>query len=113
MSGSITITPAPGCYVIRAGDAVIGSTLRALQLTEGSYPPVIYVPRGDVNMALLARTPKTSYCPWKGDCSYFSVQTPTGHLEDAAWSYEAPKPEMAAIAGYVAFYPDKINIALV
>lgn len=110
MADHITITPAPGRYVIRAGGAVVGETDKALLLKEGTYPPVIYVPRGDVAMALLERTEKRSTCPWKGDASYFSIRSPEGPLANAVWSYETPIEAVAQIAGHLAFYPDKVVV---
>ena len=110
MSDHIRITPAGGRYVIRAGGAIIGETERALELTEGGYPPVIYVPREDIAMALLERTERATTCPWKGQASYFSIGAPEGRVEHAVWSYETPREGMEAIAGHLAFYPDKVTV---
>ncbi len=110
MTHHIQIRPAPGSFVIRAGGAVIGETTRALELTEGSYPPVIYIPRDDVAMPLLDRSTRQSACPSKGQASYFSVVTPAERLEDAVWSYETPIEGMEAIAGHLAFYPDLVKV---
>lgn len=110
MAGHITIRPAEGRYVIRAGDTVIGQTEAALELKEGAYPPVIYVPRKDIDMTHLIRTERASTCPWKGQASYYSVRTPTELLANAVWSYETPKADVDAIAGYLAFYPDKVTV---
>ncbi len=110
MPDHIKITPATGTYVVRAGGAVLGETKRALELKEGSYPAVIYVPRGDMAMALLEKTDRSSTCPWKGTASYYSVTTPGGPLTNAVWSYEDPKADVAAIAGHLAFYPDKVTV---
>ena len=101
----ITLTPAPGPYVIRAGDTVIGRTDHALSLAEGSYPAVLYIPRADVDMARLTRTTRQTTCPHKGTASYFSVTTPAGTLENAVWSYETPIAGVEGIAGHLAFYP--------
>ncbi len=110
MADHITISPAHGTYVIRAGGAVIGETARALELREGSYPPVIYVPREDVAMAFLDRSDRATTCPWKGLASYFSVVLPSGRLDDAVWSYEEPTSDMAAISGHLAFYADRVTV---
>ena len=110
MATHITITPASGTFVIRAGSAVIGETSRALELREGSYDPVIYVPREDVAMAFLDRSDRQSTCPWKGEASYFSVALPSGTLQDAVWSYESPVADMAPIAGHLAFYADRVKV---
>jgi uncharacterized protein (DUF427 family) len=110
MASHITITPAAGTIVIRANGAVIGETKHALELREGSYGPVIYVPRADMAMALLDKTDRTSTCPWKGKASYYSIVTPETTLQDAVWSYEDPLDDMAAIAGHLAFYTDRVTV---
>lgn len=103
---TITIRPAPGTYTIRAKGAIIGETVRAVELIEGSRAPVIYVPREDVAMAFLDRSAHETVCPHKGTASYYSVVTPEGRIEDVVWSYEAPKAGAEGIAGYLAFYPE-------
>lgn len=110
MSDHITIGPAEGTWVIRAGGAVLAETQRALALVEGGFPPVIYFPRDDVAMALLEPSETRSTCPWKGEARYFSVTDPAGTIRDAAWSYETPKAGCEAIAGYLAFYPTRVTI---
>lgn len=100
----ITITPAEGTWVVRAGGAVLGESTQALELREGDYPPVIYFPRGDIAMAFLEPSAKSTNCPHKGEAGYFSIVTPATTLEDAVWTYETPKDGVAEIAGHVAFY---------
>ncbi|MCU0854974.1 MAG: DUF427 domain-containing protein [Rhodobacteraceae bacterium] len=104
MADHIRIRRADGTWTIRAGGAVLGESTNALELTEGSYPFVIYFPRGDIAMAFLDRSDRTSTCPWKGEASYFSIVTKSTTLRDAAWSYENPKPGMEAIKDHIAFY---------
>ena len=106
----ITVRPATGLWVVRAGDAVLGESRNALELTEGAAAPVIYFPREDLAMAFLEPSDKSSHCPYKGDASYFSIVTPSGTLANAAWSYEAPRDDVAAIAGHIAFYPNEVAI---
>jgi uncharacterized protein (DUF427 family) len=110
MANHIKITPADGTYVIRAGGAVIGETKRALELREGSYPAVIYVPREDMAMAFLDKSSRHSTCPWKGEASYYSIVVPSGTLNDVVWSYETPKADVAEIAGHLAFYTDRVTV---
>lgn len=110
MPDHIKIAPSSGTWVVRAGGAVLGETRRAVELREGSFPPVIYVPREDIAMALLERTERLSTCPWKGEASYFSIRSPEGPLANAVWSYETPKAGMEEIAGHLAFYPDKVTL---
>ncbi len=100
----ITIKPAEGTWVVRAGGAVLAESTRALELREGDYAPVIYFPRDDIAMAFLEPTVKSTTCPHKGAASYFSIVTPGTTLDDAAWTYESPKDGVSEIAGHLAFY---------
>lgn len=110
MADHITIRPAEGQWVIRAGGAVLGESDAALELTEGSYPPVIYFPRADIAMEFLERSATTSTCPHKGVASYYSIVEQNGTIRDAIWSYETPLPAVAAIAGYLGFYTNKVAV---
>lgn len=104
MTQHITIRPAEGTWVVRAGGAVLGESNAALELSEGEYPAVIYFPRSDMAMAFLEKTSQTTHCPHKGDASYFSIITKSKTLENAVWSYEAPLEAVAQIKDYLAFY---------
>ncbi len=104
MADHIMIRKAPGTWTVRAGGAVLGESANALELTEGDYPSVIYFPREDIAMAFLDQTDKSTHCPHKGDASYFSVVTKSQTLQNAVWSYEAPKEGVARIKGHLAFY---------
>ena len=106
----ITITPNPKRIRVSAGGVVIADTTHALTLKEASYPAVQYVPRNDANLALLARTERTTHCPYKGDANYFSINANGKTIENSIWTYEAPFPAMAEISGHLAFYPDKVTI---
>lgn len=112
MADHITIHPAPGTWVVRAGGAVIAESTAALELVEGDYAPVIYFPRADIAMAFLEPTATVTTCPHKGQASYFSIVTKSKTLPDAAWSYEDPKPGMEKIRGHLAFYttPEKVTV---
>lgn len=104
MASNITIRKADGTWSVRAGGAVLGESSNALELLEGDYPAVIYFPRDDLAMAFVDSSEKTTHCPHKGDASYFSVVTKSTTLKDVAWSYEAPKEDVARIKDHVAFY---------
>lgn len=106
----IRIHPAEGVWVVRAGGAVIGESARALELLEGDYPAVIYFPREDLGMAFLDASETSSFCPYKGQASYFHIAAKSGRIRDAGWSYEAPKPDAARIAGHIAFYADRVTL---
>jgi uncharacterized protein (DUF427 family) len=110
MSDHIKIRPAGGTWVVRAGGAVLGESRNALELIEGSYPPVIYFPREDIAMAFLDVTDTKTTCPHKGEATYYSIIAKSGAIRDAAWSYEDPKEDMNAIKGHLAFYPEKVAV---
>jgi uncharacterized protein (DUF427 family) len=107
----ITIEPAPERVTVRLGGAVVATSDRALVLREAHYKPVYYLPREDADMALLSRTDKSTFCPYKGEAAYFSVAADGAAAENAVWTYETPYPAMAGIAGRLAFYPDKVEIS--
>lgn len=106
----ITIAPNPRRVRVRLGGQVVADTVAALTLREAAYPPVQYIPRADAAMALLRRTERRTHCPYKGDASYFSIEAGGARAENAVWSYEQPYPAMAAIADYLAFYPDRVEV---
>jgi uncharacterized protein (DUF427 family) len=110
MADHFTITPIAGPITVAAGSTVIGQSNRALELREGSYPPVIYVPREDIDMRRLVRTDHATKCAWKGQASYYSIKGDFGMLANAVWSYETPNEAAAAIAGHLAFYPDRVKV---
>jgi len=105
----ITLERHPARVVVKAGGRVIADTREALAMREMKYPAVLYVPRKDADMSLLERTDHTSYCPFKGDASYYSIPAGGARAVNAVWSYETPHPAMAQIKGYLAFYPDRID----
>ena len=112
-SHPITIRPTGSRVTVRVDGTVIAETDGALSLAEASYPVVQYIPLADVNQSLLERTTTQTYCPYKGDASYYSVTTPDGGTQaDLIWTYEHPYPSVAEIAGHVAFYPDRAQISV-
>jgi uncharacterized protein (DUF427 family) len=105
----ITVTPNTSRVVVSLGGRVIADTTEALTLQEASYPAVQYIPRKDVDMALLARTDHATYCPYKGDASYFSLPLGGERSANSVWTYEAPYEAVAAIKDHLAFYPDRVD----
>ena len=95
--------------VVTVGGKVIADTRDALTLREAPYPAVQYIPRRDVDMAALTRSEHTTYCPYKGDASYFSIPAGGDRSVNAVWTYETPFEAMAQIKDYVAFYPDRVD----
>ncbi|WP_322047853.1 DUF427 domain-containing protein [Paraburkholderia sp. J67] len=91
------------------GGITIADTHAALTLCETGYPEVFYFPRADVNMARLERSARTTPCPHKGEAAYFHLRTESGHIEDAAWSYETPHEAVRGISGYLAFDAARVD----
>ena len=110
----VATRPAGVRVQVRVGGELIADTADAVAMEEKSTsgkvvaPVVYYVPRKDVRMERLERTSHHTYCPFKGEASYFSLK---GGPENAAWSYEQPYDEVEAIRGHLAFYPDKVEVA--
>jgi uncharacterized protein (DUF427 family) len=88
---------------------VIADTRDAITLEESGYPPVFYIPREDVKMQYLNRTDHRTYCPFKGDASYYSLSSGDRTERNAVWSYENPYDEVGAIRERLAFYPGKVD----
>jgi uncharacterized protein (DUF427 family) len=105
----ITVAPNPARVVVSVGGRVVADTRAAITLREAAYPAVQYIPRRDVDMALLQRTEHTTYCPYKGDCAYYSIPVGGERAANAVWTYEAPYAAVAGIKDYVAFYPDRVD----
>jgi uncharacterized protein (DUF427 family) len=106
---AITIEPNLKRVVVSVAGRVIAKTCEALTLREASYPPVLYIPRKDVDMSLLERTDHATYCPYKGDCSYYSIPIGGERSRNAVWTYEAPYAAVTEIKDHVAFYPDRVD----
>jgi uncharacterized protein (DUF427 family) len=105
----ITIERRSKRIVVTLQNEVIADTVEALTLREANYPPVYYIPRKDIDMAALARSAATSYCPYKGEASYFSIPLGGDRSVDAIWTYEAPYDAVAIIKDHLAFYPDRVD----
>jgi uncharacterized protein (DUF427 family) len=105
----ITIKPLKGRVTVTVAGKRVADTREALSLKEATYPPVQYIPRKDVDMAQLQRTSHQTYCPYKGDCAYYSIVAGGERSINAAWTYEAPYAAVSEISGYLAFYPDRVD----
>jgi uncharacterized protein (DUF427 family) len=109
----ITVQPAGRHVTVRINGEIVAETDKALTLQESTYPAVQYIPSSDVVQSVLRNSDTTTYCPFKGDASYYHVVTAAGDtVEDAIWTYEQPYPAVAPIAGHVAFYPDKVDLTV-
>lgn len=105
----ITIARNPKRVVVTSGGKTIADTRDALILKEASYPAVQYIPRKDADMSLLALSDHSTYCPYKGDASYYSILPGGERALNAVWSYEHPHAAMADIKDHLAFYPDRVD----
>ena len=109
---NITIEPTGKRVVVRAGGRVIADSDAALTLHEARHRPVQYVPIADVDAGVLRHSDKQTHCPFKGNASYYSIAPDDIEIADAIWTYEQPYEAVGEIAGHVAFYPDRVEIAV-
>ena len=105
----ITISAVAGTVRVTVAGRIVAESTRALRLEENGYPPVYYLPRNDADMSLLVRTTHYTYCPYKGDCTYYSIPMGGPKSENAVWTYEEPHEAVANIKEYVAFYPSRVD----
>jgi uncharacterized protein (DUF427 family) len=105
----ISIEANPSRILVTIGGKIIADTSNALTLREASYPAVQYIPRQDVDMAALTRSEHTTFCPYKGEASYYSIPAGGDRSINAVWTYETPFEAMKQIKEYVAFYPDRVD----
>jgi uncharacterized protein (DUF427 family) len=105
----ITISPAESKLRVTVAGRIVAESTRALRLEEKGYLPVYYLPRSDADMLLLVRTRHYTYCPYKGDCSYYNISIGGSRSENAVWTYEKPHEAVADIEQYLAFYPWRVD----
>jgi len=105
----ITIERNPSRVRVTVNGRVVADSRSALTLREASYPAVHYIPRSDIDMAVFEHTDHATYCPYKGDASYFTVSTDGTQSHNAGWSYEDPYEAVGEIKNHVAFYPDRVD----
>jgi uncharacterized protein (DUF427 family) len=99
----------PARVVVSVADRVVADTRNAVTLREAAYPPVQYIPAENVDFSQLERTDHVTWCPYKGECNYYSVPAGGKKSVNAVWSYEDPFPAAAQIRGHVAFYPERVD----
>ncbi len=105
----LTIEPNPARITVAVAGRIIADTREALTLKEAAYPPVQYIPRKDVDMTQLQRTSHGTYCPYKGECAYYSIPAGGERSINAVWTYESPYAAVSEIREYLAFYPDRVD----
>jgi len=106
----ITLRPGQNRIRIYAGDNQIADTAQAIELHETGYPVRYYIPRHDVAMEYLVQSETVTHCPYKGNATYYSVESNGKTISDAAWSYEQPFADMSLIENLLAFDPDRVTI---
>lgn len=106
----ITVTPATTRWRVAYNNHVIADSGDAVVLEEAGYGPVVYFPRDDVAMEYFSRTDRSTHCPYKGDAAYYTINMDGKLTENAVWTYEDPFPSVEAIRGYLAFYPEYVDV---
>jgi uncharacterized protein (DUF427 family) len=105
----ISVKKNPARVIVTVAGRVIADTREALTLREAKYPPVQYIPREDADLTQLERTDHESWCPFKGDASYYSINSGGKRSVNAVWTYEEPHAAVAEIKNHLAFYPDRVD----
>lgn len=105
----ITLEPAPSRVRVLFGGEAIADSRSALILREANYPPVYYIPIGDIRPDAIEPTQHSTYCPFKGEASYWSLSAGGKHADNALWAYLSPYDEVAQIKSYAAFYSSKVD----
>lgn len=105
----IAVVDYPGRVRVTFNGRLVANSARAVKLQEADYPPVYYIPREDCAWAHFRPSAHASYCPYKGEAAYFTLDVDGRRAENAVWSYEVPYPAVAGIARLVAFYPDRVD----
>ncbi|WP_206790593.1 DUF427 domain-containing protein [Amycolatopsis sp. MtRt-6] len=105
----ITVEPTKARVVVKAGGRVVADSRNAFTLQESTYPAVQYIPLADVDAGVLERTDHETYCPYKGEASYYSLNVGAVRAENAVWTYEKPYDAVAPIKDHVAFYPNVVD----
>ncbi|MBD2074390.1 DUF427 domain-containing protein [Phormidium sp. FACHB-592] len=91
----------------------IADTHQAKRVLETSHPPVYYIPPEDIQQDYLIKSPRSTFCEWKGHGAYYSLAVGDKRIDDVAWYYPEPTPAFATIANYVAFYPAPMDACFV
>jgi uncharacterized protein (DUF427 family) len=105
----ISVKASVGRVTVRWNGQLIADSSRALTLEEAGFAPVQYLPLEDVEASVLEPSPHVTYCPYKGDATYYTLKAGGQRTLNAVWTYKEPFAAVASIAGYVAFYPDRVD----
>ena len=105
----VDLLPAGQRVTVKFGGVTIADSSEALRVEETGHGPVHYLPQKDVRLDLMRPTEHKTYCPFKGDCSYWTIETGGKQAESAVWGYRAPYDEAMGLAGHYAFYPNRVD----
>jgi len=105
----VTEKPVPGKMRAQLGADVLAESSDVIEVDEDRNPPRYYFPRGDVRMDRMTPSETRTYCPFKGEASYFSMELGDGPMPDAAWTIESPYDEHADLKNRIAFYSEKFE----
>src|ERR1700730_12471957 len=108
----ISIAPSTDRVLVHSGEATIADSQSTLVLRETNHSPVRYIALADVDLSQLTPSDLTTYCPYKGDVSYYSILASPERGTDAVWFYDQPYPAVAQIKDHVAFYPDRVELTV-
>jgi uncharacterized protein (DUF427 family) len=106
----VDVSPTDDHIRILHGDRCIADSRRPLKVTESRHQPVWYLPLSDVDPSVIEATDHTSYCPFKGHASYWSVTAGSSRLENSIWGYLSPYRECELLSEHVGFYVDLFTL---
>ncbi|MBK1724115.1 DUF427 domain-containing protein [Thiocystis violacea] len=102
----------PRAVEVRQGSEPLARSSHAMRVCETGSPPTIYIPPSDVDMTHLCPSSTRSFCEWKGEAAYLRRANPATDRQDVAWYYPQPFAPFAAIAGWICFYPGRVDCFL-
>ena len=105
----VDLEPHPQRVRAAVAGQVIADSVRAVRVLETKHDPVVYFPRDDVRFDLLEASDHTSFCPFKGEASYWTLRVGDRVEENLVWGYDDPFEQVAELAGYVSLYPDRVD----
>ena len=106
----VDILPRRNRVTVTAGDVVLAETNRPLLVDEQDHGLVFYLPADDVHLEHLTPVDHVTRCPWKGRATHWALAG--GDDTPVAWTYEDPYDEVARIRGHIAFYQDRVTVAV-
>ena len=105
----VDLEPHPERVRVRFAGEVVADSDRALLVRESGHDPVVYFPRDDVRAELLEPTQHSTFCPFKGDASYWTVRVGDREEANSVWSYEDPFQEVVGLKDFMAFFADRVE----